>query len=151
MTCGSDVTSAGVPRRSTRPRSRARISSDTDVINGMSCSMMSMAHPVSDWMRLSSGPRASVSRWAMPEAGSAVRAPCGDVGVPEHDASAVVGQQTGDEVEHRRLAGAVGPDEPEDLVGRQREAHVVDGRDATETPGQAVHLEDRRLPGPTPL
>ncbi len=70
MTWGLEITSSGVPSHITAPSSRAIMRSDTPVIRGMSCSMMSMAQPASFWILLSSGPRASVSRWAMPDDGS---------------------------------------------------------------------------------
>ena len=39
-------------------------------MSGMSCSITRMAHLASRWMRLMSGPSASVSFWAMPDDGS---------------------------------------------------------------------------------
>ena len=68
MTRGSASTSSGVPCSTTRPSSSATIWSDSEVISGMSCSMISSAQPVARWMSRSSGPSASVSRWAMPRA-----------------------------------------------------------------------------------
>src|SRR5207245_6102463 len=52
ITSGCEVTSDGVPRTRTLPRSRAMISSETDVISGMSCSMINSAEPVSAFMRV---------------------------------------------------------------------------------------------------
>ena len=66
----------------------------------------------------------------------------GDVVAVEHDRAVVGGQEAGDEVEQRRLAGAVGPDEPEDLARvRASKRDVVDGGDAAEALGDAADLE----------
>ena len=46
------------------------ISSDTAVMSGMSCSMITIEHCVARCMSFRSGPSASVSRWATPDDGS---------------------------------------------------------------------------------
>ena len=70
MTRGSDSTWLGVPPAITLPCSRATNSSHSDASRPMSCSMMIIEQPVSAWTRRSSGPSASVSRWATPAEGS---------------------------------------------------------------------------------
>src|SRR5439155_933801 len=91
-----------------------------------------------------------LERPAEADGGSPVWAPGGDVDSLEQDPPAVERQQPRDQVEDRRLPCAVRPDQPEDLVGRQAEGHVVDRGDATEPPRQPDDLEDRRL-GPVPV
>ena len=55
-------------------------------------------------------------------------------------------EQPGDQVEQRGLAGAVRPDDGEELARRDVERDVVDDRAATDPPGQGVQAE--RAPGP---
>src|SRR5690349_10468322 len=47
-----------------------------------------------------------------------------------------------DQVEDRRLAGAVGPDDREDLARLDLEAHAVDGPEAAEVHDEAVRGEE---------
>ena len=68
------------PRVTMLPRSRAMISSDTALMSGMSCSMITIEHCVARCMSFSSGPRASVSRWATPDDGSSRSSTLGSVG-----------------------------------------------------------------------
>ena len=83
-----------------------------------------------------------------------------------------VGWKPGEHVEERRLAGAVGAEEAEDLAGRDLEADVRQGGDAAEVhrdvadhqpvgdlrvrgravgDGQPVGVHDRRAGGAVPL
>src|SRR5438552_2064076 len=107
------------------PRSRAMISSLTDVISGMSCSITTSAAPVRSRMSSRIGPGA------------------GDVASVEDDAALVGRQITRDEVEDRGLAGPVGADETEDLALPHAELDTVHGADAAEADGEAAHLEER--------
>ena len=70
MTRGSDSTWLGVPPAMTPPCSSATNPSHSDDSRAMSCSMITIEHPVSACTRRSSGPSASVSRWATPAEGS---------------------------------------------------------------------------------
>ena len=56
---------------------------------------------------------------------SATSSPCSSIRPAARD-------EPTDRVHQRRLAGAVGADEPDDLAGADLERHVVDGADATE-------------------
>ncbi len=47
-------------------------------------------------------------------------------------------------VQERRLPGAVGADEADDLAREHVERHVVDGDDAPEAHGQLLALQERR-------
>src|SRR5207244_4712111 len=68
-----------------------------------------------------------LERASQPDGGPAIGAPAGDVGPVQDDASGVEGQDAGDEVEDRRLASAVGPDETQDLVLPEPEGAVAHG------------------------
>src|ERR1700738_3573878 len=72
----------------------------------------------------------------------ALRAP-GDVSAEETDPALVERERTGNEVEHRGLAGAVGPDETQDLSGAELEAHVVDGDQPAEATRSAGNGQKR--------
>src|SRR5262249_33808794 len=50
-----------------------------------------------------------------------------------------------DQVEERRLAGAVRPDQPDDLPGLDIERHVIDGDDAAETSPYVLEREQRQV------
>ena len=52
-------------------------------------------------------------------------------------------QLPGQQVEQRRLAGSVGPDDADDLARRHIEAHVVDGGQAEEALADVLDLEER--------
>src|SRR4029453_11240052 len=49
--------------------------------------------------------------------------------------------ETRDEVEARRLARAVRPDQPRDRIARDRERNLVAGHDAAEGAGQPTDVE----------
>ena len=49
-----------------------------------------------------------------------------------------------DDVDQRRLAGAVRPDQAHDLAGMDVEADVLDGHDTAEVLGGVAHLQNRR-------
>ena len=96
---------------------------------------------------------------AQPGAGPAVRAEGGDVGVTQEDLAAVRGEVARQQIEERRLAGAVGADDADDLAAGHLDRHVVDGPDATEADRYAVRAEadlgidtgrPRRPPRPRP-
>ena len=59
----------------------------------------------------------------------------------KHDRPARRRGEPGDDVEDRRLAGAVRADEPDDLTGLDREAHAVDREDAAEMDDEVGHGE----------
>ena len=70
----------------------------------------------------------------------------------EDDLPAVRPVQTGNQVEQRRLAGAVRADQPDDLTLTDVERDVVDRDDAPEPPRHVLHGEQRhgaRLYGPS--
>jgi hypothetical protein len=65
----------------------------------------------------------------------------GDVdAVEQHEAPVGLGD-AGDDVEEGGLAGAVGPDDADDLAGLDHEGHVVDRPDAAEADGDTPQLE----------
>ena len=61
----------------------------------------------------------------MPSRERAMRGQRGDVGPGEHDAARVRRDVAGDQVEHRRFAGAVRPDDAERLTLLDREGEVI--------------------------
>src|SRR6185369_11204779 len=67
----------------------------------------------------------------------------GDVLAVEGDAPLVGTQDLGDEAQQRRLAGAVGTDEPDDFLALQLEAHAVDGGESAEALREIFHTEER--------
>ena len=71
------------------------------------------------------------------EGGPAIGRVLRDVGPVEDDPALVGLREPGDEVEDRRLAGAVRADQAEDLAVAQVEAGVVDGADPAEALGRA--------------
>ena len=73
-----------------------------------------------------------------PALGNAARRQVGDVLALERDAPAVGPVEAADHVEQRRLAGAVGPDDREDLAPADLEAHVIDGHHPAEMLGDAL-------------
>src|SRR5438093_924926 len=101
--------------------------SDTAGISGMSCAITGSAHAVSGSMRAGARDRPGAA-----EPGTLVRPPGRDVHAVEADVTRVGDQEAGDEVEDRRLPGAVRADEAEDLALVQLEAGVVDRPDAAE-------------------
>src|SRR5207244_7933036 len=68
----------------------------------------------------------------------------GDAVAREDDAAGFGPVVAGDHVEERRLAGAVGADDPENLAGRHLEAHLGYGGEAAEALRHALEGEDRR-------
>jgi hypothetical protein len=77
-----------------------------------------------------------------PEPADAVRLHAGDVTAEEGDASGVRGEQAGDQIEERGLAGAVGTDDGVELTGGELEIDAVDGAQATERLAQAGGAQD---------
>jgi hypothetical protein len=73
-----------------------------------------------------------------PAARDVVRGQPGERSAVEHDAARARRQVAGDEVEDRRLAGAVGPDERAALARRHLERHAVDGAERAEIAGEAL-------------
>ena len=70
-----------------------------------------------------------------------------DVLALKNDAPRVGAQDLGDQAQKGGLPGAVGPDQPDDLVAGKLEAHAVDGGEAAEALGEAVDAEKRRGQG----
>jgi hypothetical protein len=62
----------------------------------------------------------------------------------DRDGSSVVGQHAGNALEQRRLAGAVGADEAEDLAGPKRQRHIRERGQAAVRLRQPVHGHGRR-------
>jgi hypothetical protein len=52
-------------------------------------------------------------------------------------------KQARDEIDHRALARAVRPDQPEDAAFLDRQRELVDGTHAAEVPGNLRELEHR--------
>src|SRR5256885_830808 len=125
MTRASPLTSSAVPRVTTRPRSSATISSQMDVLSGMSCSMMSRLTLEGDGDGVGHGEgrkQASVlERAPETQPGSDIGSVLRYVEAVENDLPAVDRREARDEVEHRRLPGAVGSDDAEDLAFPQVE------------------------------
>ena len=63
----------------------------------------------------------------------------------EGDATGRGAIEPGDQVEDGGLAGAVGPDQPDDLPLLDPEVQVLDGAQAAEVLGEACRLEERHL------
>ena len=63
--------------------------------------------------------------------------------VVEGDRAVARRVEAGDQVEHGGLAGAVGPDEPDDLAGRDREVEPVDGLQPAEALAEPADLQTR--------
>ena len=83
-------------------------------------------------------------------AGGRDGAEAGDAPPVEPDLAAVGRDLARDGVEQRRLAGAVGPDQPQDLAAAHVEGDVGIGLHAAEALRQVAHLEEfshARLPG----
>src|SRR5213078_1502807 len=75
------------------------------------------------------------------QTGPLVRSQEGDVLIDEDDLTVVGLDEAGDDVEDRRLACSVGPDQAEDLALVDREADVVDGVDTAEVLLHVAQLE----------
>src|SRR5207253_4051139 len=69
---------------------------------------------------------------------------CQQRAVPEADVSALRRVEPAQAVEERRLAGAVRPDEADDLPLAHVERDAVERDDATEADGEVANGEDRR-------
>ena len=78
--------------------------------------------------------------------GPARRVVPGDVRPVESYPTGVRRSGAGDDVEQRRLAGAIGPDQAEHLAGGDGEAHVVERADPAEADHHTLELEDRSAP-----
>src|SRR5919109_278332 len=72
------------------------------------------------------------------------RRPLRDVETHEVDAPAVGRREPGDEIEDRRLPGAVGPDQPEDLAVVELDVDVIDRDDAAVALGQPMCSQNGR-------
>src|SRR5262249_12250000 len=59
----------------------------------------------------------------------------------EDDAASIGSVDAGDDIEERRLAGAIGADQPENFVGSDREIEPVERQYTTEVLGQSLHVE----------
>src|SRR4051812_35225760 len=73
--------------------------------------------------------------------GSAVRGLAGDVGSRDVQFAAVAGFQAGDEVDQRRLAGAVGADDAKDLAAVEPKRDVGDRAYTAEALGEAIDVQ----------
>src|SRR5438034_1197851 len=82
-----------------------------------------------------------LERAAHAHAAEVVRRHAGDVAPVEHDPPSVAAQVAGDQVEQRRLAGAVGPDDRAHAVLRHVERDARDGDEAVERLGEVAHLK----------
>jgi hypothetical protein len=72
-----------------------------------------------------------------------VRRDLGDVLVAEEQLSPRRIVDPADEVEDRRLPGAIGPDDGEDLARLHLEAHPVERLDPAEVDGELARREER--------
>src|SRR5262249_28473035 len=63
----------------------------------------------------------------------------------EADRTRGQGQVAGDQVERRALAGAVGPDEAEDLALTHVEGHLIDRKESPEALAEPLDCQHRRL------
>ena len=78
---------------------------------------------------------------AQAEPGPGRRRAVGDVDAGQLDPPGVGTEEPGDDVEERGLAGAVGPDDADDLAVLGVERHVVEGGVAAEAEREPAHLE----------
>src|SRR5216683_562833 len=78
-----------------------------------------------------------------PAIDDAVRLEAADRLAVEDDAAGVGGDEAGEQVEERGLAGAVGAEDAGDLAGLEREGDVLHGGEAAEALGEALDLEER--------
>src|SRR5215469_13344032 len=67
----------------------------------------------------------------------------GDVAAEKRDRATVRPELAGDEIEERRLAGAVGPDDQTALAALDREVHTTGDAQAAKELGEAAQLERR--------
>ncbi len=75
-------------------------------------------------------------------AGDLVGRQAGDLLPPENHPPALRRVDAADDVEHRRLARAVGADEPQNLPLRQAETHILESLQAPEPLGDVLYLEN---------
>ncbi len=73
----------------------------------------------------------------------AVRRPAGDVLSIVAQFAARRGGKPGDHVEQRCFASAIGADQAENLIFVDHERHIIDGNQAAEMSGQALHFQER--------
>ncbi len=78
-----------------------------------------------------------------PDAGQLVRRPAGDLLAVEVPLSVIGVVEAGQQVEERRLAGSVRPDQGGDLAALDLDVIDVDGDEAAELPAHRVGDEDR--------
>jgi hypothetical protein len=81
------------------------------------------------------------------EAGDRALRRAADVVAEERRAARRHRQRAGQQVEHRRLAGAVRADQADDLARIDVEADVVDGDQPAEALGRVAHRQDARAAG----
>src|SRR5208283_6145891 len=79
------------------------------------------------------------------EPGDGVRPQPGDAPPLETDCAAGGGDEAGDEVEQRGLAGPVGTDDAEDFLVANAQGMVVDGAKPSKVLGQSVDLKKKPL------
>ena len=72
----------------------------------------------------------------------------GDVLPVQRHRAGVRALEAGEEVEERRLPGAIGPDDADQLAGRHAERHVPVGSDSAVPLGEPLDLEERRRAHP---
>src|SRR5690606_32173877 len=82
------------------------------------------------------------------EPGPPVRRQAGDVMPVERHATPVGVEVAGEAVEQRRLARAVGPDQPDELARLDGQRHCIEGADAGEALRDGVGLEQGHGPPP---
>src|SRR5437667_3364549 len=78
--------------------------------------------------------------------------PAAQVLAEKADPALVHRQRAADQVEHRRLAGAVGSDETQDFPGFELEAYAVDGHQTAKAACRTGDAQDRQAAfglGPT--
>jgi hypothetical protein len=68
-----------------------------------------------------------------------------DVATVELDLARVRPEQPGDDVEQRRLAGAVGTDQPRDVTDLDVDRHVAERLQAAEADRDLAHVEEGHL------
>ena len=72
----------------------------------------------------------------------------GDVLAPERDRAGIGFEESGDQVQRGRLAGAVGADEADDLAFFYVKPHITDGHQSAEGLVEPFDLQDRHIPSP---
>ena len=77
---------------------------------------------------------------AKPQGNARIGPQRGDIPIAEVDRTLAGSQQPRDQIEERRLAGAVRPDQRVHGAGRDHEGEVVDGHQAGEPAADTVHL-----------